>query len=269
MKKITICIFLLSFLAVSGNMAFSADQWDRAEPALDTEINDYDVELPENNAALERLLYSHRNGLRIEYLSASAVTVETGSIMCMDSSGDVKVFRRMNSSTTVDWDDLDVDSEESEETYYIYATADTDIEGVVFKISLDGTSPDGSTYYRKIGSFYNDADSDITEISNLGEELNYYDSGWFSVTTSTTYTKTHDLGTSNILVQVFYSASSDGSDPQWQRDWDAESSYTSGKNIKNITSNTFDVVTMANGIQRDGTSNIGSGYYRVLAQTLQ
>ncbi len=38
-----------------------------------------------------------------------------------------------------------------------------------------------------------------------------YDSGWFAVTTNTTYTKAHGLGTATLLVQTYYSNSSDGS----------------------------------------------------------
>ncbi len=203
MKRMLFIIFALLLLFQS--QAYSADQWDVDEPKGDTDINDYDAEIPENNAALERLLYNYRNGLRIEYSSASALTLGTGEVDCVNSSGDGKVFRRMSSETTVDWDDIDTGSEEASDTYYMYAVADTDITGVTFKISLSSTSPTGATYYRKLGSFDNDASSNITEISNLGEESNYYDSGWFAIALAGTYAKTHNLGTTRLVSTVLYS----------------------------------------------------------------
>jgi len=41
-----------------------------------------------------------------------------------------------------------------------------------------------------------------------------YDSGWFQVTTSTTYQKTHNLGTTKILVQVWANSSASDTNAQ-------------------------------------------------------
>jgi hypothetical protein len=38
-----------------------------------------------------------------------------------------------------------------------------------------------------------------------------YDSGWFAVAVSTSYSKTHSLGTTKVLVQLYFSDNSDGS----------------------------------------------------------
>lgn len=41
--------------------------------------------------------------------------------------------------------------------------------------------------------------------------LKVYDSGWFAITEYTGYTKTHNLGTTKVMTQIYLSSSSDGS----------------------------------------------------------
>lgn len=162
MKKL-----LFAFLALLiAFPAFAADQWDKSIPLGTTEINDYDVVFPANFNALDRLLSNYNQGVRINYSSASAVSVSAGSIVCSNSDGTVRRFRKNAAATTVDWDDIDTGTEQASTTYYVYAVADTDIEGFTLKISASSSAPSGATNYSKIGSFYNDSDSDITRINN-------------------------------------------------------------------------------------------------------
>jgi len=173
MKKNKLWIFLFYFLALSVTMAHAASQWDKTEPKGTTEINDYDVVIPANNEAIDRLLTNYRQGVRINYSSSSALSLSAGEVVCSNSDGSVRRFRKNTSATTVDWDDIDTSSEEASETYYVYAVADTDATTFTFKISKSATSPTGATYFKKLGSFYNNSDSDITRIDNDSEEWEF------------------------------------------------------------------------------------------------
>ena len=160
-------LFMILALMVAVPV-MAADQWDKLEIKSATEINNYDVVIPTNNEAIDRLLTNYRQGVKIIYSSAAAVKVEDGEIVCSNSGGTIRRFRKNTTAlTTVDFDNnLDTGLEAASTKYYVYAVADTDIEGFTFKISEDAVSPDGATYFKKLGSFYNDSDSDITLITN-------------------------------------------------------------------------------------------------------
>jgi len=188
-KYLFIILALMIAVPVLG-----ANQWDKLEIKSATEINNYDVVIPTNNEALDRLLTNYRQGVKIIYSSASAIKVEDGEIVCSNSGGTIRRFRKnTTATTTVDWDDIDTGSEAADTTYYVYAVADTDITGFTFKISESATSPDGATYFKKIATFYNDDDSDITydDIVNYQlEEKSFGD--WETKSANTTYQATTD-----------------------------------------------------------------------------
>lgn len=102
-----------------------------------------------------------------------------------------------------------------------------------------------------------------------------YDSGWFTVTTNTTYIKSHGLGTATLLVQAYYSNSSNGSGdvvvslPQIIR-----SSFDAQMAIVDIDATNIILRTQgsnllryhdANGIQKTPST----GYCRILALALE
>jgi hypothetical protein len=104
--------------------------------------------------------------------------------------------------------------------------------------------------------------------------LKVYDSGWFAVTTNATYNKAHGLGTATLLVQAYYSNSSDGSGdvvvsvPQIIR-----SSFDGQIAIVDIDATNITVRTQgtsllrytdASGVQKTPSS----GYCRILALAL-
>ena len=120
-----------------------------------------------NNDALDRVLSNYREGMTISYSSASALSVSAGEVVVSTAAGDVRLMLNNTSATSVGWSDLDTGSESSSTTYYIYAIAATSAaETATFKISASSTAPTGITYYKRIGSFYNDASSNITQIIN-------------------------------------------------------------------------------------------------------
>jgi hypothetical protein len=87
--------------------------------------------------------------------------VSAGEIVCSNSGATVRKFRQNTSSTNVTFSDIDTGAEASGTTYYIYAVCDADATTATFKISASSSAPSGVTYYKILGSFYNDASSDI------------------------------------------------------------------------------------------------------------
>ena len=167
MKKILLTILLASTL---WSNAFAADQWDETSPAGTTQLADIDANLSVNFEAADRLLINYKRGFGLNYSSASAVAVLAGEIAIPNAAGTTIRWRRLSASTTAGWGDIDTGAEASSTTYYIYATADTDITGVVLKISTSSSAPSGATYYRLLGQFYNNSSSNITEVLSYRSE---------------------------------------------------------------------------------------------------
>lgn len=160
---------ILLMLSVSVN-AFAADQWDEAMPAGSSNLSDLDIIIQENNTALERLLTNYREGCEVVTDTSNQVKILAPcEIMICNSSLDACEMRRSGSDVTVSWADIDTGSESSGAVtqYYVYVTADTDVEGFVEKVSLSSSAPTGMTKYRKIGYFTNNASNDIVSVGNI------------------------------------------------------------------------------------------------------
>lgn len=115
-----------------------------------------------------------------------------------------------------------------------------------------------------------------------------YDSGWFPVSVGYTYTKTHNLGSSNLKTTVLYSDNSDGSGFNMQvvvLFHPASYTCTAGCVVANITNTTMQIKTgsndVAGGHPYPNTDNPAfggdrlyyggpkySGYYRVLTEAV-
>ena len=163
MKKFIIAV---SFLMLLSNHVFAADQWAKGEPAASRNPSDISTLIGVNNEAIDRLLKNYISTVRINFNSASQLTVTAGEIVCSNTAGTIRRFRSNPSSTTVTWANIDTGSEENSKTYYVYAVADTDAETFTCKITLSALYPSGATYYKRIGSFYNDASGNIININN-------------------------------------------------------------------------------------------------------
>ena len=149
-----------------------------SKPDGDDNPNTIDDSQQENNTALDLMLSTYQEGLRISYSSASALSVSAGAIMLSNSAGSIRLMVANTSATTVDWDDIDTGSEAASTTYYVYAIASaTTATTCTFKISTSSSAPSGITYYTRLGSFYNDASSNMTQISNDNEYYKGYVQG--------------------------------------------------------------------------------------------
>ena len=212
MKKLLLWLFIGLFFV---SQAEAATGWVKTKPASSDSPSTIPTTVGENNAALDLMLSAYQQGCKIAYSSAAQITVGAGGVMVSNSAGTVRLMLANSAATTVTWSDIDTGSEAASTTYYVYAigSATTDTAFTV-KISTSSTAPTGVTYYKRLGSFYNDASSNITLITNDENKSNTnktYDSDWFTVAASGSYEKTHNLGTTKYIIQVFGAASTDGS----------------------------------------------------------
>ena len=193
-------IFLLAILFATP--CYSADQWDTSDPAGTSNASDIDANVIANNEALDRLVIRYKRGLGVNFSTAATLSVLAGEIAIPDSSDGTVRWRRTTASTSVGWADIDTGAEASSTTYYVYATADTDITGMVFKISTSSSAPSGMTYYRKIASFYNNSSSAIENVQNLRDDdgTDYQDivKGWVKFDGSGTVTISDSYNVSSI-----------------------------------------------------------------------
>lgn len=133
--------------------------------------------------SFKNLLLGYRRGCAADYKSASDLYVRAGEIAIPDASNNVRL-RRNPSDTTVTWSDIDTGAEESSTVYYVYAVADASGSTFTVKISKSSSAPSGATFYKKIGSFYNDGSSNIINVNNIADISG--SSKTVSVTVSTT-----------------------------------------------------------------------------------
>lgn len=172
MKKL---FMLLVCLSLSLPL-FAADTWEKGtgeavplgteSPSdLDTLINYY-ISDP-----LELLLANYRQGARLTYASSSTLTITAGEVSVSNTGGTIRGFCSNSASVTMAWSDIDTGAEEASTRYYLFAVcADPTADEPEFtvKCSKSSSLPTGSTYYKRLGNFYNDASSNISDIQNDG-----------------------------------------------------------------------------------------------------
>ena len=117
---------------------------------------------------LARLLGSSIAGVELTWTDANTITVEIGRVACK-SAGGVLRFRENTSTFTIDLStssdtsgvDKVGDVDKASSWFHIYANADADATTFTGCASLSASAPDGPTYFRYIGSVYNDAGQDM------------------------------------------------------------------------------------------------------------
>lgn len=144
-------------------------EWDVNIPLSADNLTDFPTDNQANLDALELVLRDYPKGLTLSYSSASTIVVSTGGVVCSNSDGSVKRLRGNTSTTNVTFSDIDSGSEASSTTYYVYANCDATATTATFKISTSSSAPTGVTSYKRIGSFYNDSSSDITQDSIIND----------------------------------------------------------------------------------------------------
>jgi hypothetical protein len=163
MKK-KLLVLVMALMLVSP--AYAVDEWLKGQPAGTINPGTIGTVIQVNNEALDRFLAYGRFGCAMRTDTVAQFTVDAGSVVCSNAAGTVRRTRVNTSATTVTFANLDVGSEASSTTYYVYSTSDTDVTTFAIKISLSSSAPSGVTYYKKLGYIYNDANSNITNIVN-------------------------------------------------------------------------------------------------------
>lgn len=214
MRKILGILFVLMMISSQANAAYQWREGAGINSILGTEsAADIDaVSYQHIVNPLDRVLANYRRGCKIRYLSASTVTVDTGEVVVSNSAGTIRLMQQNTSATTVDiTTDLDTGSEASSTTYYVYAYQDT-VTTATFSVvlSTSSTAPSGKTYYRRLGSFYNNSSSAIERIANddnIGNQVHQVKGVTSSpTTTSTSYVDLTDMsitittGASPVLI---------------------------------------------------------------------
>jgi len=154
--------------------AFATVQWRNGTgaetPPGSTNPGDIDDVIYDNIVApLDNLLADGRFGCKLAYASAATLTVGAGSIVLSNTADTVRLMARNLSATTVAWTDIDTGSEAASTTYYLYAIASA-VSDTVFtvKISTSSSLPAEVTYYKRLGYFTNNSDSNISSIIDDG-----------------------------------------------------------------------------------------------------
>jgi len=167
MKKLLIGLVVMSLILICQE-GFSA-QWDVDGVAGTISPSDLDTYIGYNDTSVDRMLSKYRNGLRLEYASASTITIGIGECMISNSGGTIRGMMANTAAVTGIWGNLDTGSEANSSTYYVYVGTSTISDTTVTAaISLSSTAPSNLTYYIRLGSFYNDSSGNITLIQNDG-----------------------------------------------------------------------------------------------------
>lgn len=258
-------ILLLSFLLLSGNMAFGA-QWQKDNPDIEVKyVNECFEAILDNQDAADRLLAGYRNGCEIRPSSTStSFDVLAGEITLSNSDGSVRLMMK-NSSTITTSPTVSASTQ-----YYVYAVASaTTAEVFTVEVSTSATTP-SATYYKRLGSFKTDASSNVIEISNDGAIKNLsYDSGWFAVTTDTQYTKTHNLYTHKCITEVLVSNGNPGSIVESSGEvvvlnWGVAGTIINRFTDTEVTIKTGNQQINSRNLSYNDSYNITSGYARIL-----
>lgn len=190
MKKLISCLL---FTCLLTSPAFAA-QWDKTIPcktgvgscASADQRADFPADQQANNESIDRMLANYREGMTISYSSASALSVSAGEVMVSNAAGTARLMLKNDAATSVTFTDIDTGAEAPSTTYYVYAiAAAADSVAATFKISASSSAPSGVTYYKRIGSFYNDASSNIGAVSNDNDLKKV--GAWTAKTVGTTY----------------------------------------------------------------------------------
>lgn len=162
MKKILL-VFLISMLLVCP--AECVTQWASSSlPATSDSLTDWPTDVNAQWSILDSLLSNYRQGMAITYSSASTISVSAGSVCVSNSAGTARLFLKSTSATSVTFANIDTGSEASSTTYYLYAGTSTATDATpTFYLSVSSSAPTGVTYYKKLGSIYNNSSSNIDQ----------------------------------------------------------------------------------------------------------
>lgn len=173
MKKFLVVLVLSVFLVF--NYSYGVTDWLQGTSTDSIQGTDSpsDIDTLLANYAtdpLDRLLSHYIYGCTLTRASTSTVTVGIGEVVCLNAADTIHRFRKNTATVTVTMpDDLDTGSEEASTWYEIYAVADADATTFTCKLVKQGNTPTGITYYRYLGSVYNDSGNNLLNFTWYGK----------------------------------------------------------------------------------------------------
>jgi len=184
MKKL-IVLFIISMFLVSNVFAAINDwkQGDNSAPILGTS-NPSDIDANLSNYAidpLDKLLTNYIYGCTLTWATADTITVGIGEVNCTD--GTVHRMRKNVATATVTMSNVgvatggvdtgsDAGAEQASTWYDIYAGADANATTFTVFATKQGTAPTQITYYRYLGSVYNNVGKNMPDFFWTGNGSN-------------------------------------------------------------------------------------------------
>jgi len=172
MKRILVVLLAISLLFATPSYGIvdwiRGDGTDSVKGTDNASDIDYDITNYLQDP-LDRQLMNYIHGCSLTRTSVSVITVGIGEVVCANGAGTIKRMRQNTSTTTIDMavagvGGIDSGSAEKASTWYdAYAVADANATTFTAICAEQGTALSDATYYRYIGSFYNDSGSDIKE----------------------------------------------------------------------------------------------------------
>ena len=176
MKRITGIV--LALLLIS-NQCFAISDWYQGSGTAPIQGTDNvsDIDANSKNYAfdpLDKLLTHHIWGCTLTHTSDDVITVSVGEVTCSNGAGTIRRMRKNTATTTVDFTaagvgGIDSGSARDDSSWFdIYAVADADATTFTAIAAKQGTALSDVTYYRYIGSVYNDASDNISNFYWFG-----------------------------------------------------------------------------------------------------
>ncbi len=176
MKKILVALTLVCMLS---SQCFAINDWKQGlntDAIQGTDVGaDIDANL-KNYAVdpLDRMLSGYIHGCTLTRTDAATITISAGEVCCSNGAGTIKRMRKNTATTTasmgaVGVGGIDSGSAEAATTIYdVYAVADANATTFTAIIAKHGTALSDVTYYRYLGSFFNNAAQDIDDFTFIG-----------------------------------------------------------------------------------------------------
>jgi hypothetical protein len=173
MKRI---LFLSLALVLMASQVLAADinDWKRGDASIPIKGTDNvsDIDTLASNYIvdpLDKLLTEYIHGCTLTWATNATVTIGVGEVTCWNAAKTIKRMRRNTATVTItlpasgaSGDSLDTGNAAVSTWYHVYAVADADATTFTGICSASASAPTGYTYYRYLGSFYNNAADNIS-----------------------------------------------------------------------------------------------------------
>ena len=161
-------LILLLILSLMPVNAWCVTQWHVSSlPATGDTLASWPADVNAQWSITDTLVSNYRRGYNLSYSSASTIVAGAGEIVVSNALGTTRLFLKNTSTSNVTFSNIDTGAEASATTYYVYCgTNSATASSCTFYVTTSSSAPTGITYYARLGSFYNDASSNITLINN-------------------------------------------------------------------------------------------------------